>query len=106
MSRKNRKKQRPVVTGILSKHKKGFGFVIPDEGSFDRDIFISPSDMNGAMEGDRVEVDLIPEYLWEQSPQGIITKVTDRKLKEVAENIMKIYIYPRKLSAALRTAIL
>lgn len=84
MSRKNRKKQRPAVTGILSKHKKGFGFVIPDEGSFDRDIFISPSDMNGAMEGDRVEVDLIPEYLWEQSPQGIITKVTDRKLKEVA----------------------
>lgn len=69
---------------MLSKHKKGFGFVIPDEGSFDRDIFISPSDMNGAMEGDRVEVDLIPEYLWEQSPQGIITKVTDRKLKEVA----------------------
>ena len=58
--------------------------MIPDEGSFDRDIFISPSDMNGAMEGDRVEVDLIPEYLWEQSPQGIITKVTDRKLKEVA----------------------
>lgn len=84
MSRKNRKKQRPAVTGILSKHKKGFGFVIPDEGSFDRDIFISPPDMNGAMEGDRVEVDLIPEYLWEQSPQGIITKVTDRKLKEVA----------------------
>ena len=84
MSRKNRKKQRPAVTGILSKPKKGFGFVIPDEGSFDRDIFISPSDMNGAMEGDRVEVDLIPEYLWEQSPQGIITKVTDRKLKEVA----------------------
>lgn len=84
MSRKNRKKQRPAVTGILSKHKKGFGFVIPDEGNFDRDIFISPSDMNGAMEGDRVEVDLIPEYLWEQSSQGIITKVTDRKLKEVA----------------------
>ena len=84
MSRKNRKKQRPAVTGILSKHIFGFGFVIPDEGSFDRDIFISPSDMNGAMEGDRVEVDLIPEYLWEQSPQGTITKVTDRKLKEVA----------------------
>ena len=84
MSRKNNRKQRPAVTGILSKHKKGFGFVIPDEGSFDRDIFISPSDMNGAMEGDRVEVDLIPEYLWEQSPQGIITRVTDRKLKEVA----------------------
>lgn len=84
MSRKNKRKQRPAVTGILSKHKKGFGFVIPDEGSFDRDIFISPADMNGAMEGDRVEVDLIPEYLWEQSPQGIITRVTDRKLKEVA----------------------
>lgn len=81
---KKRKNKRPAVTGTLSKHKKGFGFVIPDEGCFDRDIFISSSDMNGAMEGDRVEVDLVPEYLWEQSPQGIISKVTDRKLKEVA----------------------
>ena len=89
MSRKNRKKQRPAVTGILSKHKKGFGFVIPDEGSFDRDIFISPSDMNGAMEGDRVEVDLIPEYLWEQSPQRIIPTHTATKLKDLAGFIHK-----------------
>ncbi len=78
------KKKRPAVTGILTKHKRGFGFVIPDEGGPDRDIFISPADMNGAMEGDRVEVDLIPEYLWHQSPEGIIAGVTDRKLKEVA----------------------
>ncbi len=84
MSKNKKKKQRPAVTGILTKHKRGFGFVIPDEGGPDRDIFISPADMNGAMEGDRVEVDLIPEYLWHQSPEGIIAGVTDRKLKEVA----------------------
>ncbi len=84
MSKNKKKKQRPAVTGILTKHKRGFGFVIPDEGGPDRDIFISPADMNGAMEGDRVEVDLIPEYLWHQSPEGIIARVTDRKLKEAA----------------------
>ncbi len=79
-----RKNRRPAIVGTLSKNKRGFGFVTPDLNILEKDIFISPEDMNGAMNGDRVWVDLIPEYLWEQSPQGIITRVTERKLKEIA----------------------
>ena len=63
------------------KHKRGFGFVECEE--LEKDIFISPESMGGAMDGDEVEVDLIPDYLWGSSPEGIITKVINRKLKEV-----------------------
>ncbi len=79
-----RKNRKLAIAGTLSKNKRGFGFVTPDLNILEKDIFISPEDMNGAMNGDKVLVDLVPEYLWEQSPQGIIIRVTDRKLKEVA----------------------
>ena len=76
-----KKKNKNVLTGTLMKHKRGFGFVECED--LDKDIFISPESMGGAMDGDEVEVDLIPEYLWGSSPEGIITKITNRKLKEI-----------------------
>ena len=39
--------------------------------------------MHGAMNGDEVEIDLIPEYLWRDSPEAIITKVLHRNTTEV-----------------------
>lgn len=41
-----------LVTGKLTCHPDGFGFVIPEEGG--EDIFISPGRMGGAMHGDTV----------------------------------------------------
>lgn len=41
------------------------------------------------MNGDEVEVDLIPEYLWKQSPEGIIVKVLSRQTEEVAGTFEK-----------------
>lgn len=76
-----KKKKRHVYTGILSKHRKGFGFVSCEE--IEDDIFVSAASMGGAMNGDEVEIDLIPDYLWRQSPEGIITKVLNRKTVEV-----------------------
>ena len=76
---KKRKKNR--LTGILSKHRNGFGFVICEE--MDQDIFIPASSMNGAMNDDEVEVELTPGYLWKESPEGIITKVVTRRTNEV-----------------------
>lgn len=64
------------------KHRRGFGFVQCEE--MDRDIFIAADSMRGAMNGDTVEVDLVPEYLWGESPEGIVTKVLSRKITEVA----------------------
>ena len=73
------KKQEPV-TGIIEKHGRGFGFVRQEEGD---DIFIGPADMLGAMNGDLVEVDLLPEHLCTRSKEGIITKILERKYSEV-----------------------
>ena len=71
-----------LYTGILSKNVKGFGFVTCDE--MDGDIFIPGRDMRDAMDGDTVEVRLVPEYLWKNSPQGEIVTVTRRALTQVA----------------------
>ena len=50
---KKQNKNSTLIAGTMQKHKKGFGFLLPDEGD---DIFIPWSSMNGAMNGDRVEV--------------------------------------------------
>ena len=80
--------------GTLRKHKKGFGFVIlekPEDfetGHYDekdyRDIFIGKDYINGAMNGDLVQVEMVPEFLWNQSPEGSINKVLERALTTVA----------------------
>ena len=44
----------------------------------DEDIFIAASSMKGAMDGDTAEVELIPDYLWRQSPEGIIVRIISR----------------------------
>ncbi len=82
------KNKRTYFTGVIQKHKRGFGFVVPDDDSdwqdiANKDIFIAPESINGAMNGDRVEVDLIPKHLWSNSPEGIVVKILDRKLTEV-----------------------
>ena len=75
------------TTGILDKHKAGFGFVRQEEGG---DTFVARSNMNGAMHGDLVEVDLLPEYLWaKKSKEGIIDKVLERVNTEVVGTFQK-----------------
>lgn len=79
MGRKS-KKRSEIYTGIIEKHSKGFGFVRQEDGE---DIFIGPANMMGAMNGDMVEVDLLPPYLWNKSKEGIVTKVLERNYTEV-----------------------
>jgi ribonuclease R len=51
-----------LVAGRLDVHRDGFGFVRPEtrQASGDDDIFIPPNEMNGAMQGDQVLVELAP----------------------------------------------
>ncbi len=63
-----KKKRKKALTGILSKHRRGFGFVTCD--GLEQDVFISADSMDGAMNGDEVEMDLIPRHLWRESPGG------------------------------------
>ena len=73
------------VTGILEKNKAGFGFVRREDG----DIFISRSNMNGAMHGDTVSVDMLPEYLWDKNREGIVDKIIERASAEVVGTFEK-----------------
>lgn len=82
-----KKKKRDILTGTLSKHRKGFGFVTCED--IEQDIFIAPDSMGSAMDGDIVEIDLIPDYLWRNSPEAIITKVISRKTTEVVGTFRK-----------------
>ncbi|MCI5722290.1 MAG: ribonuclease R, partial [Firmicutes bacterium] len=75
-----------ILTGILDKTRSGFGFVRQEEGG---DIFVRRSNMNGAMHGDIVEVDLLPEYLWDRNKEGIIDKVLERANSEVVGKFQK-----------------
>jgi ribonuclease R len=51
-----------LIAGRLDLHRDGFGFVRPNERQRggDDDIFIPPNEINGAMQGDQVLVELAP----------------------------------------------
>ena len=51
-----------LLAGRLDVHRDGFGFVRPEarQASGDDDIFIPPNEMNGAMQGDQVLLELAP----------------------------------------------
>ncbi len=52
-----------LIPGRLDLHRDGFGFVRPNAstgGNKDEDIFIPPAEINGAMQGDLVLVELLP----------------------------------------------
>ena len=51
-----------LVAGRLDLHRDGFGFVRPNgrQRAGDEDIFIPPNEINGAMQGDQVLVELAP----------------------------------------------
>lgn len=51
-----------LVAGRLDLHRDGFGFVRPNERQRggDDDVFIPPNEINGAMQGDQVLVELAP----------------------------------------------
>lgn len=82
--RKNDKLETHI--GIIEKHGRGFGFVRQED---DEDIFVAPSNMFGAMNGDLVEVDLLPPHLWNKSKEGIVAKVLERNYTEVIGTFQK-----------------
>lgn len=83
-----KKRKEEIVTGILSKHKKGFGFVIPetDQGG---DVFISPNSINDAMNGDTVAARLLPPGETSRTREGIIQQVLTRAATEIVGTFEK-----------------
>lgn len=78
--------KRPETIGTLSKHRKGFGFVITEDD--EPDIYISARSMGGAMNGDRVLVELNPQSRG-NSREGVIVKIVERCTKELVGTFEK-----------------
>lgn len=72
-----------LIAGRLDLHRDGFGFVRPQGAtSKDDDIFIPPAEIEGAMQGDLVLVELLPPRT--QGPNagkraGRIVQIADRR---------------------------
>ncbi len=70
-----------LVTGEVSGHRDGFGFVIPDEG--DDDIYLSAREMRALFDGDRVAVKVVGVDR-RGRPEGRLVEVLERGVREVA----------------------
>lgn len=69
-----------LITGTVSVHKKGFGFVRRDEGA---DIFIPKHCMQDAVDGDTVEVEVNPAVSV-KGPEGVVIAILKRSRTHLA----------------------
>jgi ribonuclease R len=68
-----------LVAGRLDLHRDGYGFVRPNgSSSREDDLFIPPSELNGAMQGDEVLVDEAPRGR-DGRPSGRVMRVLTRR---------------------------
>ncbi|MDB2090106.1 ribonuclease R [Clostridium paraputrificum] len=66
-----------LITGKLQAHAKGFGFLIPEiEG--EKDVFIPSSFINGAMNGDRILVQITREDKTGKKREGEVIQILER----------------------------
>lgn len=76
--------------GKMLANKKGFGFV-DIEG--DEDVYVSASNMNGAIHGDDVVVEIISKKGYDL--EGRVVKITSRKFKQM---VGEFYYDPNKIA--------
>ena len=71
-----------LITGTIQGSQKGFGFLIPDNTEI-KDLFISPVDLNGAMNKDKVIVRPMKGSGNMKSPSGKVIRILKRANHEV-----------------------
>ncbi len=64
-----------LLKGKIQRFKEGFGFFLTPEG--EEDIFISPSNMKGALSGDTVLVQVVTKRK-RKKPEGKVVKIIER----------------------------
>lgn len=73
----------PTFVGMFSGTERGFGFV--DIEDFEKDIFISPEEVNTALHGDLVRIEILKEAQpWRDlAAEGRITEIIEHKTKTI-----------------------
>jgi ribonuclease R len=86
-----KQKQADVVTGVISVHSRGFGFLRADDpGLFPEDIFIPKHLTLNAVDGDKVEVVVNTEVQSEKGPEGKVVKIVSRSRTHIAGIISEV----------------
>ena len=76
-----------LVTGKVSGHRDGFGFVVRDDGEPD-DVFLSAREMRSLFDGDRVAIRIVGDDHRGRS-QGELVDVLERGTREVAGKFIR-----------------
>jgi ribonuclease R len=85
------KKEDVVVSGKISMHAKGFGFVIPDDlQKHPKDIFIPKSQTLGAIDQDKVQVRIVSAGKKDKGPEGAVVAITERGREHIVGTIIDI----------------
>lgn len=75
-----------LVTGRVSGHRDGFGFLIPDDES--DDIYLSAREMRQIFDGDRVAARVVGKDR-RGKPEGVVVEVLERGVVEVAGQFIR-----------------
>lgn len=75
-----------LVTGTVSGHRDGFGFVLPDDSS--DDVYLSAREMRAVIDGDRVAVKVVGKDR-RGKPEGKLVEVLERGTREVAGQFLR-----------------
>lgn len=70
-----------LLSGKLQSHPKGYAFLIPDNEK-EKDVFIPASFINGAMNGDKVLVQVTKEDKGSRKREGEVIKIVERANKK------------------------
>ncbi len=71
-----------LITGKLQAHAKGFGFLIPDKEG-EKDVFIPSTCINGAMNGDKILVQITREDKMGKKREGEVVQIIERGNKKL-----------------------
>lgn len=89
-----------LMAGRLDLHRDGYGFVRPNaRQDIEGDVFIPPNEINGAMQGDQVLVDVEPPKA-DGRRQGRIMRVVQRR----NSTVVGIFHYARPVEWSGETA--
>lgn len=87
---KKRKKISTLAVGLLRVHPRGFGFLVPDLRELHpEDIFIPRLVIGGAVDGDRVEVEISPNVS-EKGPEGKVLRILKRGRSHVGGTVLRL----------------
>lgn len=87
------KREEEPLTGVISMHSRGFGFVTIDQPTiYTQDIFIPRHLTNNAVHGDKVEV-IVSSEVSNKGPEGRVSAIIERGRTHIAGVIEQVRGY-------------